>query len=173
MMNSKTNVIGIDSVLDLTKAAAVAALYIVLTMVFAAVSYGPVQFRFSEGLNNLVPFNKRYIIAITVACFITNITSPNGAIDMVVGTFETLINLVTIYLVTKRMKSVAAKMVASVLIGTFYMFIIGFEIAFIAPGAFWPTFWSTWLTAGIGEFVTMTIGAIVLYMINMRVDLSK
>lgn len=172
-MNSKTNVLGIDSVVDLTKAAVVAALYIALTMVFAAVSYGPVQFRFSEGLNNLVPFNKRYIVAITLACFITNIMSPNGAIDMVVGTFETFINLITIYLVTKHMKSVIAKLVASVLIGTFYMFIIGFEIAIIGHSAFWPTFWGTYLTAGIGEFVTMTIGAIVLYLINLKYDLSK
>ena len=52
-MNSKTNLFGISNVRDLTKAAVVSALYIVITMVFAALSFGPIQFRFSEGLNNL------------------------------------------------------------------------------------------------------------------------
>ncbi len=37
-MNSKTNLFGISNVRDLTKAAVVSALYIVITMVFAALS---------------------------------------------------------------------------------------------------------------------------------------
>ncbi len=172
-MDSKTNVLGIRSVSDLTKAAIVSALYIVVTMVFAAVSYGPVQFRFSEGLNNLVVFNKRYIVAVTLGCFITNIFSPNGVIDMVVGTAETFINLITIYFVAKLLKSLASKLVASVLIGTFYMFIIAFEIAIIGHSAFWPTFWGSYLTTAIGEFVTMAVGAVVVYIINLKYDLSK
>lgn len=172
-MNSKTGLFGIDSLLDLTKAAVVAALYIVITMVFAVLSYGPVQFRFSEGLNNLAAFNKRYVLAITLGCFISNMMSSLGPLDMVVGTAETFIALVTINLVTKNMKSVPARLVASVLIATFYMFIIAFEMAFVAKTAFWPTFWADYLTTAFGEFVVMTSGAVVLYFVNLRFDLSK
>ena len=173
-MNSKINFFGIDSLIDIVKADVVAALYIVLTTtVFAAFSFGPIQFRFAEGLNNLVPFNKRYIVAITLGCFISNMMSSLGPVDMIFGTFETFIALVTIHFVTKKMSSLPLKLVISVLIGTFYMFIIAFEIAFFGSSAFWPTFWSSYLTTGIGEFVTMGIGAVILYFVNMSVDLSK
>ncbi|UDM32186.1 QueT transporter family protein [Lentilactobacillus laojiaonis] len=172
-MNSKTNLFGIDSVRDLTKAAVVAALYIAVTMVFAVFSYGPLQFRPSEGLNNLAVFNKRYVIAITLGCFISNMVSSLGAIDMVVGTLETLVALLTINLVTRKMKNLVAKLATSVLIGTFFMFIIAFEIAFVGSTAFWPTFWSAYLTTGISEFVTMSIGAIILYIVNLKFNLSK
>lgn len=172
-MNSKTGLFGIDSLSDLTKAAVVAALYIVITMVFAVFSYGPVQFRVSEGLNNLAVFNKRYIIAVTLGCFISNMMSSLGPIDMIVGPVETLIALVTINLVTRRMKSIPARLAASVLIATFFMFIIAFEIAYVGSTAFWPTFWSAYLTTAIGEFTMMTAGAVVLYLVNLRFDLSK
>ncbi|MCY9805941.1 QueT transporter family protein [Lentilactobacillus senioris] len=172
-MNSKTGLFGIDSLLDLTKAAVVAALYIVITMVFAAFSFGPIQLRFSEGLNNLAAFNKRYVLAVTLGCFVSNMMSSLGPIDLVVGTAETLIALVTINLVTRNMKSVPARLAASVLIATFYMFIIAFEIAYVGNTAFWPTFWGAYLTTAIGEFLAMTLGAVVLYFVNLRFDLSK
>lgn len=172
-MNSKTNLFGIDSLIDLTKAAVVAALYIVITMVFAAFSFGPVQLRLSEGLNNLAAFNKRYVVAITLGCFISNMMSPMGAIDLIVGTAETFIALVTINLVTRHMSSTIMKLVASVLIATFYMFIIAFEIAYVGNSAFWPTFWSSYLSTAIGEFLSMTIGAVVFYIVDLKFDLSK
>lgn len=172
-MNSKTNLFGISNVRDLTKAAVVAALYIVITMVFAPLAFGPVQFRFSEGLNNLAVFNKRYVVAITLGCFVSNMMSSLGPLDMVVGTGETLIALLTINIVTRFIKSLPLKLVASVLIGTFYMFIVAGEIAYLGSSAFWPTFWGAYLTTGIGEFVTMTIGAVLVYIINMKYDLSK
>ncbi|WP_283679961.1 QueT transporter family protein [Lentilactobacillus sp. Marseille-Q4993] len=172
-MNSKTTLFGIDSLLDLVKAAVVAALYIVMTMVLAPFSYGPIQFRLSEGLNNLAPFNKRYVVAITLGCFISNMTSPNGPIDMLIGTFETFIALLTINLVTKHISSVPAKLVLSVLIGTFFMFIIAFELAFIGSGAFWPTFWASYASLAISEFGSMALGAIVIYFINLSIDLTK
>ncbi len=77
-MNLRLNLFGISNVRDLTKAAVVSALYIVITMVFAALSFGPIQFRFSEGLNNLAVFNKRYVVAITLGCFISNMMSSLG-----------------------------------------------------------------------------------------------
>lgn len=172
-MNSKTKLFGIESLVDLTKAAVVSALYIVVTMVFAAFSFGPIQLRFSEGLNNLVAFNKRYVVAITLGCFISNMMSSLGALDMIIGTFETLIALATINIVASRLDSIKAKLVASVLIATFYMFIIAFEIAYLGNTAFWPTFWSAYFTTAVGEFIVMALGAVIVYLINTKFDLKR
>ena len=59
---------------SLVKAALIAALYIALTLI-NPLSYGAVQFRVSEMLNNLVVFNKRYIWALTLGCAVANINS--------------------------------------------------------------------------------------------------
>ncbi len=172
-MDSKTNFLGIDSLSDMTKAAVVAALYVVLTAAFAPLSFGAVQFRFAEGFNVLSIFNKRYIVAVTLGCFIANLISTVGPIDLVAGTFETFINLITIYFGTKLIKSMAGKMVFSVISSTFYMFIIAWEIAIVGSTAFWPTFWSAYLTCAVGEFVTVALGAIIFYFVNQHYDLSK
>ncbi|MGJ3847732.1 QueT transporter family protein, partial [Levilactobacillus brevis] len=47
-------------------AALIAALYVVLTTVLSALSFGPFQIRLSEMFNHLVVFNKRYIAAVTL-----------------------------------------------------------------------------------------------------------
>ena len=75
---------------SLVKAALIAALYIALTLI-NPLSYGAVQFRVSEMLNNLVVFNKRYIWALTLGCAVANINSSLGVVDMVFGTTETLL----------------------------------------------------------------------------------
>ena len=47
------------STIDMTKIAVVAALYLVITLIIAPISYGPIQFRISESLNFLALHNKR------------------------------------------------------------------------------------------------------------------
>ena len=62
---------------DLVKAGVVAAIYVALTLV-NPLSYGAVQFRISEFLNNLAPFNKRYVWALTIGCVIANQLAIGG-----------------------------------------------------------------------------------------------
>ena len=66
------------------KAAVIAAIYAGLTY-FAAmlnVAYMGVQFRFSEALTILAAFSPAAIPGLTIGCFLGNITSPYGIVDV-------------------------------------------------------------------------------------------
>lgn len=73
----------------LTKIGIVAGIYVIFTIAFAPISYGQVQFRFSEMLTLLAFFNPIYVLSLTIGTFLANIASPLGPIDMVVGTIAT------------------------------------------------------------------------------------
>lgn len=75
----------------MARAAIIAALYAVCTIAIAPLSYGTVQFRIAECLCILAFFYKEAVVGLTVGCLIANIFSPSGAIDVVLGTFATLV----------------------------------------------------------------------------------
>lgn len=69
----------------LAKMALVTALYVVVTVLLAPLSFGPIQLRLAELFNYLGVFNKRYIWSITLGVAIANTASPLGIIDIVIG----------------------------------------------------------------------------------------
>ncbi|MCX7845131.1 MAG: QueT transporter family protein [Dictyoglomaceae bacterium] len=74
-----------------TRIAIYASIYIVLTLLFSAISYGPIQFRISEFLT-VFPFIDPFAIpGLFLGCFIANFFSPLGWIDVVFGSLCTLI----------------------------------------------------------------------------------
>ena len=73
------------------RGAFVAALYAVLAMAFPMFSYGFVQFRLSEALVLLPLFFTEAIPGLALGCFIANLGSPFGVIDVVLGTLCTLV----------------------------------------------------------------------------------
>ncbi len=75
----------------ITRIAVVAALYVALTLMLSPISYGIVQFRFSELLMLLCFFRWDYCLALTIGCAIANLFSPMMALDLVFGTSATLI----------------------------------------------------------------------------------
>ena len=83
----------------------VAASYAVITIVFGAISYGPVQFRISEMLMFLPLFGTEYILGLTMGCFIANIAGGLGLVDMVFGTLATLISCILVYYTPKLIKN--------------------------------------------------------------------
>lgn len=64
-----------------------AALYAVLTLVLAPVSYGPVQFRASEALKPVTLYSPWFALAFGVGNFLANLASPFGAWDFVAMPF--------------------------------------------------------------------------------------
>ena len=90
----------------ISRQAIIAALYAVITMSGFGLSYGPVQFRYSELMTWLAFWDPKNIIGLSVGCFIANITSPDGIIDMVVGTTGTL--LATLLMARSKTKLVAS-----------------------------------------------------------------
>ena len=71
----------------------VAALYVVLTLPFAQVAYGPVQFRMAEALTILPVFGLRFIPGVSLGCLIANVLNPGslGPVDIIFGTLATVI----------------------------------------------------------------------------------
>jgi len=80
------------STAQLTRAALIAAMYIILTTIppFNAVSYGAIQFRLGEALVLLPFLMDEAVVGVAVGCLVANMFSPFGLIDLIVGTSVTL-----------------------------------------------------------------------------------
>ena len=81
------------SVRQLTVAAIVGALYAALTLLSSVfgIAYGPVQFRLSEALCVLPFLFPETAWGLFAGCWVANLISPYGPLDMVVGSLATLI----------------------------------------------------------------------------------
>lgn len=148
----------------LTRQAVVAAIYVVLTIALAPFGYGPIQFRLSEILAILPFFNSEYILAITVGCFISNIASTVGSVDMIVGTFQTLI---CAYIMSK-MKNLYLACIVPIL----GMVLIALEIFFMMPN---PTgFFVILIELMCSEFIVIyIIGIPIFYILNRNEKIKK
>lgn len=69
----------------------VAAVYVAVTIACGNLSYANIQFRISEALVLLCFYKKAYCLPMIIGCFIANIASTVGLVDMVVGTLATVI----------------------------------------------------------------------------------
>ncbi len=81
-----------------TRAAMIGAIYALLTIIFAPISYGMVQVRISEMLMVLPFFTTAAIPGLFVGCIIANIFGGFGILDIVFGSLATLISA---YIVSK------------------------------------------------------------------------
>lgn len=133
--------------------ALIAALYAVLTLALAPISYGGVQFRVAEIMVLLAFFNSDYIVGLTLGCFISNILGPNGAVDVVLGTFATFISVLAIYLTGKYIKGKKSMWISSIWPTIFNGLIIGWMLNYVYG---LPLFLSM-AEVAIGEFVVITI----------------
>ena len=75
----------------LATGAMIAALYAVLTVALAPISYGPVQLRVSEALTLLPWYLPGAVPGLFVGCVVANFFGGYGLVDMVAGSCATLI----------------------------------------------------------------------------------
>ena len=92
---------------NLTKTAIIAAVYCVLTLVLAPISYGIVQFRISEVLTVLPKFSKNSILGLTLGCLFANylgmaFLGGMGMVDVVLGTLATFLAALCSYYTRKN-----------------------------------------------------------------------
>lgn len=85
------------STLFLVQAALIAAVYVVLTLVFAPFSYGEIQVRISEALTILPFFTPAAIPGLFVGCILANLLGGAIPLDIVFGSIATLIGAVFTY----------------------------------------------------------------------------
>ncbi|MBR3561245.1 MAG: QueT transporter family protein [Oscillospiraceae bacterium] len=135
----------------LTRAAIIAALYVVLTYLAGLMNlaYGPVQFRFSEALTVLSFLFPEAIPGLFVGCVVSNLISPYGMLDLVVGSAATLLAAIWTAKCRKRWFAPMPPVIANaVLVGAMIAwyeagFGAGFLAAFVYNAA----------TVGLGELV--------------------
>lgn len=80
----------------------IAALYVVLTLTFAPISFGPVQLRVSEALTIMPMFTPAAIPSLFVGCILANIIGGAVILDVIFGSIATLIGAVFAYLLRKN-----------------------------------------------------------------------
>ncbi len=86
----------------LAEAAVIAAIYALLTIVLAPISYGAVQVRISEALTVLPFFTPAAVPRLFVGCIAANIMSPYGLADLIFGSAASLIGAIGSYLLRKK-----------------------------------------------------------------------
>ncbi len=85
-------------VLRITQSAVIAALYVVLTLVFAPISFGPVQVRIAEALCILPMVTPAAIPGLFIGCLIANLIGGGIMLDVIFGSLATLIGAVFGYM---------------------------------------------------------------------------
>ena len=135
----------------LTRAAIIAALYVVLTYLAGLMNlaYGPVQFRFSEALTVLPFLFPEAIPGLFVGCIVSNLISPYGVLDLVVGSAATLLAAIWTAKCGRRWFAPMPPVIANaVLVGAM---IAWYEAGFGA--GFLAAFLYNAATVGLGELV--------------------
>ena len=157
------------------KSAVIAAIYAGLTY-FAAilnVAYGGIQFRFSEALTILTVFSPAAIPGLTIGCFLGNITSPYGLVDIVCGTLATLIAAVLSYK-TRNIKFKDLPLLSALFPVISNAIIVGLEITLFMPEGFaFKAFLIFAFQVGFGELATCYGLGIPLYKVIKRLKLDK
>ncbi|MGG7077525.1 QueT transporter family protein [Clostridium sardiniense] len=127
------------------KIAVVAAIYVVLTVAIAPISYGPIQVRISEILVLLAFYDKRYIVSLTIGCLFANMLSPLGMADIIVGTLGTFFS---VYAISKT---------KNLFIATLWPTIFCIPVVGVLHLLIGLPFWIYLFGFMIGEFISVTI----------------
>ena len=142
--------------LFMVQAAMIAAIYVVLTVLFAPFSFGHIQLRLSEALTVLPYFTPAAIPGLAIGCLIGN--TIGGAIlpDIVFGSIASLIGAIITYLLRKQSKFLAP--VGSIAANTVIVpFVLYYAYGINLPIPF------QMLTVGIGEIISCgVLGMVVL-----------
>lgn len=140
----------------MTQAAMIAAIYVVLTYVFAPFSFGEVQIRIAEALTILPVFTPAAIPGLFVGCIVGNILGGAILPDIISGSIATLIGAFFTYQLRNKSRFLAPlpPIIANTVIVPFVLR-YGYGVALPIPFMM--------LTVGVGEVVGCGVLGLVLY----------
>ncbi len=124
------------------RAAMIGAIYVVITLIFAPISYGMIQVRVSEMLMVLPYFTGAAVPGLFIGCMIANIFGGHGMLDIVFGSLATLL---AAYLVTKVENKYLVPLPAVII----NALIVGWVLSLVLEMPFYLT--ATWV--GIGQII--------------------
>lgn len=135
-----------EKVLFITQAAMIAAIYVVVTVVGAAFSFGEVQIRISEALTILPMFTPAAIPGLFIGCIIGNAMGGAIVLDVVFGSIATLVGAVGSYLLRRHKYLVPLPPI--VMNALIVPFVLKYGYAVPLPIPFMM------LTVGVGEIIS-------------------
>ena len=161
MMKIKGNIRG------MVYASAIAAIYVVLTLVSAAagLSGGVIQFRLSEALTVLPVFTCAAVPGLFIGCAIANLVTGALPWDVAIGSLATLIGAYLTYRFRNRPKLAPVFPILSN--GLIVPFVLKYVYTF--PGSYWYFF----LTVTAGETVCCGLFGYLLYRALSRREIFK
>ncbi len=149
----------------LTQAAVIAAVYTLLTYLLEPLSFAGGQLRISEVLTILPVLTPAAVPALAVGCFISNLASPFGVIDIVLGTAATLISAILSGL-TKNIRFKGFPLLSAVFPVIFNALAVGTSIAVMNSGGFtWGIFTVNALSVALSEAVVCFAAGLPLFKI--------
>ncbi len=144
----------------LVHAAAIAALYVVLTFLANALGLAnyAVQLRFSEALTILPFFTPAAIPGLTVGCLLSNILTGCALPDIIFGTIATLIGSIFTYLLRKNkwLAPVPPILANTIIVPFVLLYAYGIQ-----------PIWLSFITVGAGEILSCgVLGLLLLNLLN-------
>lgn len=140
----------------LTQAAMIAAIYVVLTLLFRPISYGEVQVRISEALTILPLFTPAAVPGLFAGCLIANIIGGGILPDIIFGSLATLIGAVFTYRLRDKSPYLAPvpPILSNIVIVPFVLY-YGYGVNLPIPFMMF--------TVGVGEVISCGILGMILY----------
>ena len=140
----------------LSQAAMIAAVYVVLTYVFAPFSFGEIQVRIAEALTILPLFTPAAIPGLFIGCLLGNILGGAILPDIIFGSIATLIGAFGTYMRRNNLPLLAPR--PPILANTIVVpLVLRFGYSVNLPIPFMM------LTVGIGEILSCGVLGIILY----------
>lgn len=152
----------------------IAALYAIATYLSAAMglAYGGIQFRFSEALTIFPMFTPAAIPGLIIGCFIGNLGSPFGMVDVLLGTLATALAAVCSYY-TRKITFKEIPLVSMFFPVVFNALIVGTEVAWFLPeGISWIGFLISAVQVAVGELAVCYGLGIPLFLLLKRSKFS-
>ena len=135
----------IFNIRNLARLALIAALYAAMTLAVPGLSFGAIQFRFSEILVLLCFYRKDYCVSLILGCFVANLFSPFGLYDIIFGTLATAVAVIPMYYVKNIWLASALPIISNGIIVGFELFLCGEPL------------WFSMGTVALGELVVITV----------------
>jgi len=165
------------SVRKLVRCALVAAVYVVLCLALAPLSYGAVQVRVAEALCLLPVFGTEYIVGVVLGCFLANLFGST-IVDVLFGTLATLLACLATYKL-RRVRWRGLAIPASLPPVVFNAVIVGIEITvFYADPSNSAPLWllcvGNGISVGTGELISCTVlGVALVKLVESNASLRK
>ncbi|TCT13072.1 putative membrane protein [Natranaerovirga pectinivora] len=133
----------------ITQAAIIAAIYVVVTIVFQAISFREIQIRISEALTILPYFTPAAIPGLFIGCLIANYLGGAMLADIILGSLATLLAAILSYSLRKNryLVPIPPIIINAIVVGFLLKYVYGFALPLI----------SLMILVAIGQFISCFI----------------